>query len=74
MDLGPPGPPPTASELGVELRVGVQTGECDVIGDAVAGLAVHTGGPGRRPGSPKRRVSLEGLGGSFVSSFRNFPG
>jgi hypothetical protein len=35
--------PPTASDLGVELRVGVQTGEHDVIGDAVAELAVHTG-------------------------------
>ena len=30
-------------DLGVELRVGVHTGECEVIGDAVAGLAVHIG-------------------------------
>lgn len=29
--------------LGVELRLGVHTGECEVIGDAVAGLAVHIG-------------------------------
>jgi class 3 adenylate cyclase len=30
-------------DLGVELRVGMHTGECEVIGDAVAGLAVHIG-------------------------------
>jgi pimeloyl-ACP methyl ester carboxylesterase len=30
-----------ASELGVELRVGMHTGECEVIGDDVGGMAVH---------------------------------
>lgn len=30
-------------DLGVELRVDVHTGECEVIGDAGAGLAVHIG-------------------------------
>lgn len=30
-------------ELGIELRVGVHTGECETIGDSVAGLAVHIG-------------------------------
>jgi pimeloyl-ACP methyl ester carboxylesterase/class 3 adenylate cyclase len=30
-------------ELGIEVRAGVHTGECEVIGDAVAGLAVHIG-------------------------------
>ena len=30
-----------APELGLELRVGLHTGECDLIGDDVGGLAVH---------------------------------
>ena len=30
-----------ARELGVEMRVGMHTGECEVIGDDVAGMAVH---------------------------------
>ena len=30
-------------ELGVQLRAGVHTGECDVIGDDLGGLAVHIG-------------------------------
>ena len=30
-------------ELGIELRIGVHTGECEFIGDSVAGLAVHIG-------------------------------
>jgi pimeloyl-ACP methyl ester carboxylesterase len=29
--------------LGVSIRAGVHTGECEVFGDKVAGLAVHTG-------------------------------
>jgi pimeloyl-ACP methyl ester carboxylesterase len=30
-----------AGELGVELRVGLHTGECELIGDDVGGMAVH---------------------------------
>ena len=30
-----------ARELGVEIRVGVHTGECELIGDDVGGMAVH---------------------------------
>jgi class 3 adenylate cyclase len=30
-------------ELGVELRVGLHTGECERIGDDIAGIAVHIG-------------------------------
>ena len=30
-------------DLGVELRAGVHTGECKIIGDDVAGMAVHIG-------------------------------
>jgi class 3 adenylate cyclase/pimeloyl-ACP methyl ester carboxylesterase len=29
--------------LGLELRVGLHTGECELVGDDVAGIAVHTG-------------------------------
>ncbi|MCA1841541.1 MAG: adenylate/guanylate cyclase domain-containing protein [Actinobacteria bacterium] len=28
--------------LGIDIRVGIHTGECDVIGDDVGGIAVHT--------------------------------
>jgi pimeloyl-ACP methyl ester carboxylesterase len=30
-------------ELGLELRAGLHTGECELIGEKVAGVAVHTG-------------------------------
>ena len=33
----------TVRELGVELRAGLHTGECEAIGDDVGGLAVHIG-------------------------------
>jgi class 3 adenylate cyclase/pimeloyl-ACP methyl ester carboxylesterase len=33
----------TAPELGVQLRAGVHTGECEAIGDDLGGLAVHIG-------------------------------
>jgi len=32
-----------AHELGLELRAGLHTGECELLGDKVAGIAVHTG-------------------------------
>ena len=32
-----------ASELGVQIRAGVHTGECEAIGDDLGGLAVHIG-------------------------------
>lgn len=28
-------------EIGIELRVGVHTGECEILGDGIAGIAVH---------------------------------
>jgi pimeloyl-ACP methyl ester carboxylesterase len=31
------------SELGIEIRAGLHTGECEVIGGKVTGIAVHTG-------------------------------
>jgi class 3 adenylate cyclase len=30
-------------DLGLEVRAGVHTGECEVLGDKLAGLAVHVG-------------------------------
>ena len=33
----------TVSGLGLEVRAGVHTGECEVIGDKLAGVAVHVG-------------------------------
>jgi class 3 adenylate cyclase len=30
-------------ELGLEVRVGLHTGECEVVDGKVAGIAVHTG-------------------------------
>jgi pimeloyl-ACP methyl ester carboxylesterase len=33
----------TAHTLGIEIRAGVHTGECELSGDKVRGLAVHTG-------------------------------
>ena len=32
-----------AGSLGIEIRAGVHTGECEVVGDDVAGMAVHIG-------------------------------
>jgi class 3 adenylate cyclase len=33
----------SVSEIGVDLRIGLHTGECDVVGDKLRGLAVHIG-------------------------------
>ena len=30
-------------QLGIEVRAGVHTGECELMGDNVGGIAVHTG-------------------------------
>lgn len=30
-----------ARELGIEVRIGVHTGECELVGEDVAGMAVH---------------------------------
>lgn len=32
-----------SNQLGVEVRAGLHTGECELVGDDVAGLAVHIG-------------------------------
>lgn len=32
-----------ASEIGIKIRAGLHTGECEVVGDKLAGIAVHIG-------------------------------
>jgi len=33
----------TVRELGIEVRIGLHTGECEVAGDKLRGVAVHIG-------------------------------
>jgi class 3 adenylate cyclase len=40
------------TSLGLEVRVGIHTGECEVVGDKLAGLAVHIGARIAAEGSP----------------------
>jgi class 3 adenylate cyclase len=48
-----------AATLGLELRVGLHTGECEVLGEKVAGIAVHVGA---------RVAAAAGAGEVLVSS------
>jgi class 3 adenylate cyclase len=48
----------SARELGVEVRVGIHTGECELIGDDVGGMAVHIA---------SRVAALAGAGEVLVS-------
>jgi class 3 adenylate cyclase len=45
--------------LGIEVRAGLHTGECEIMGDDIAGIAVHTGA---------RVAALAGGGEVLVSS------
>jgi class 3 adenylate cyclase len=47
-----------ARKLGVEVRAGLHTGECEVRGDDLAGIAIHTGA---------RVAALAGLGEVLVT-------
>ncbi len=46
-------------ELGLELRAGIHTGECELLGTKIAGIAVHTGA---------RVAGMAGAGEILVSS------
>ena len=46
-------------DLGLDIRSGLHTGECEVFGDSIAGIAVHTGA---------RIAALAGAGEVLVSS------
>jgi class 3 adenylate cyclase len=48
----------TVKQLGIEVRAGVHTGECELMGDNVGGIAVHTGA---------RIMAKAEPGGVFVS-------
>jgi class 3 adenylate cyclase/alpha-beta hydrolase superfamily lysophospholipase len=48
----------SAEELGVQLRAGVHTGECEAIGDDLGGLAIHIGA----------RVTAAAAGGEVLVS------
>jgi class 3 adenylate cyclase/pimeloyl-ACP methyl ester carboxylesterase len=48
-----------ATDLGIGVRAGIHTGECELVGDDVAGLAVHLAA---------RIAALAGAGEVFVSS------
>ena len=67
-----------AHELGIEVRVGIHTGECELIGDDVAGMAVHIAsrvGAPRRPGRGARlghRVRRPSSAGPFAFEDRGF--
>jgi class 3 adenylate cyclase len=45
--------------LGIEIRAGLHTGECEVLGDNLGGIAVHIGA---------RIAALSGPGEAMVSS------
>jgi class 3 adenylate cyclase len=59
-------------DLGLEIRAGLHTGECELLGDKVAGIAVHTGarvsglgGPGEVLVSETVRDLVSGSGIEF---------
>jgi class 3 adenylate cyclase/pimeloyl-ACP methyl ester carboxylesterase len=67
----------TARRLGVELRIGVHTGECELIGEDVGGMAVHIAsrvtslaGPGEVLVSGTVRGTV--VGGPFAFEDRGF--
>jgi class 3 adenylate cyclase len=71
--------------LGIEIRAGLHTGECEMIGDDVNGIAVHTGarvaalaGPGEIlvSGTVKDLVAGSGLrfGDRGIQSLKGIPG
>ncbi len=47
-----------ARELGIEVRVGIHTGECELIGDDVGGMAVHIASRVSRPRGARRGARL----------------
>ncbi len=43
--------------LGIEVRAGLHTGECEVRGDDIGGIAVHIGRARERPGQGRTTCS-----------------
>jgi hypothetical protein len=46
-------------DLGLELRAGLHTGECEIIGDKIGGVAVHIGAPCRRSRGARREAGSD---------------
>ena len=74
-----------SSELGIDMRIGIHTGECEVMGDDIGGLAVHIGarvmahaGPGEIVVSSTVRDLVVGSGIGFddrgVHELKGVPG
>jgi class 3 adenylate cyclase len=67
----------SARELGIEVRVGIHTGECELIGDDVGGMAVHLASRVGDLAGP-REVLVSGtvfgtvVGGPFTFEDRGF--
>jgi class 3 adenylate cyclase len=72
-------------QLGLEIRAGVHTGECEVVGDKLAGIAVHIGarvagraGPGEVLVSSTVRDLVAGSGLEFedrgAAALKGVPG
>ena len=72
-------------DLGIEIRAGLHTGECDLVNGNVAGIAVHTGarvaagaGPGEVLVSSTVKDLVAGSGVAFqdrgVRSLKGIPG
>ena len=62
-----------ASSIGIELRAGLHSGECEIIGDDVGGIAVHVGariaamaGPGEVLASSTLKDLVAGSGLAFA--------
>ena len=49
---------PASATLGLEVRAGLHTGECELVGDTVAGIAVHTGARVASAGRRRRGARL----------------
>jgi class 3 adenylate cyclase len=67
----------TRQELGLDLRAGVHTGECELVGGAVRGIAVNVGariaarsGPGEVLASSTVRDLVAGSGIAFADRGR----
>jgi class 3 adenylate cyclase len=65
---------PSVAELGARVRVGIHTGEVEIVGGKARGVAVHAaarvaslGGPGEVLVSGTTRDLLDGSGLSFES-------
>src|SRR5262249_45954023 len=72
-------------DLGIDLRAGLHTGECEVVDGKVAGIAVHTGArvasraePGEGLGSSTVKELVAGWGIQFedrgVAELKGIPG